>query len=153
MPLQLSHFSRATFRRGQMSLVNSIGDRQAGICLSTKELMFRGESVCEICSSIEIWHLQTKILIEMTDLDHENDNLKCFLAKLKNYQTGIPVILVVSYRRLLSSYYISSNYHTKIFLMFYGLEKGTRPPKSKRSCAIRWLASDTISRSKYLKTV
>ena len=73
----------------------------------------------------------------MTDLDHENDNVKSFLAKLKNYQTGIPVILVVSYRRLLSSYYISSNYHTKIFLMFYGLEKGTRPPKSKRSCAIR----------------
>ena len=56
----------------------------------------------------------------MTDLDHENDNVKSFLAKLKNYQTGIPVILVVSYRRLLSSYYISSNYHTKIFLMLYG---------------------------------
>ena len=63
--------------------------RQASrLCLSAKELMFYGESIFEICSSIEIWQIQTKILIEMTDLDHENDNLKHFFDKNWNLQNN-----------------------------------------------------------------
>ena len=63
--------------------------RQASrLCLSAKELMFYGESIFEICSSIEIWQIQTKILIEMTDLDHKNDNLKHFFDKNWNLQNN-----------------------------------------------------------------